>query len=59
MNWTLYNVGLLSIFIGFLLYFLGARGKGQVGVRGVRIIGSPSFVLIALGIVIMAAASWF
>lgn len=65
MNTYLYNVGLFSIFIGLVLYVVRGRKRSSAevvvegfgGIRG-RIKGVEGFVLVALGLLLMAAASW-
>jgi hypothetical protein len=59
MNSALYNIGLLSIFFGLLLYVLRRKNRAEVEVEGLgRIKGNEGFVLVALGLLFMAAASW-
>jgi uncharacterized membrane protein len=59
MNSYLYNIGLLSIFFGIVLYIIRRKSRAEVEVKGLgRIKGQEGFVLLALGILLMAAASW-
>jgi hypothetical protein len=59
MNTYLYNVGLLSIFFGIFLYVLRRKARAEVEVEGLgRIKGQEGFVLVALGLLLLAAASW-
>jgi hypothetical protein len=59
MNTYLYNIGLLSIFFGMVLYVMRRKVRAEVEVEGLgKIKGQECFVLVALGLLLMAAASW-
>jgi uncharacterized membrane protein len=59
MNTYLYNIGILSIFLGMVMIVLRRRNRAEVEVEGLgKIKGQEGFVLVALGLLLMAAASW-
>jgi uncharacterized membrane protein len=59
LNTYLYNIGILSTFFGLVLYVLRRKARAEVEVEGLgRIKGQEGFVLVALGLLLMAAASW-
>ena len=57
MNGGLFFVGLLSFFAGILILLMGVRSKGSFQHGNTSIEGAVWFILIALGVVIMAVSN--
>lgn len=58
MNTYLYNVGILAVILGLLLTATRRQAKAEVEIEGTRIKGREGYVLMVLGLVMMASASW-
>jgi uncharacterized membrane protein len=58
MNTVLYNVGIMMVIVGSILMVTRRQKQAEVETKGVHIRGREGFVLMVLGFLTMASASW-
>jgi len=58
MNTYLYNVGIMMVIVGLLFMAFRRQARAEVEAKGIRIKGREGYVLMILGFMTMAAASW-